>query len=194
MRLLGIMLVSAALASAASVVGCESGAGVRAHASSLPTAPFASYHTFSFDSSDGAPGGYKTSASSAEIQDRMKPMIAAELQKKGYSPATAKGDFVIRFGSGRRNVQVPHSSSSSQLDSFMEEDESKDFVEGAIIVNAFDGANDGQIWHGSARTEINPHHVDDALLAKSIAEVLVKFPVASPSAAPAATPSADGGV
>jgi len=115
-------------------------------------------------------------AASVGIQARMTPLIAAALEKKGYTQASGKGDFVIRFGSGRRDVEVEHGSSSSHLDSFMEEDESNDFVEGAIVIDAFDGSNDGQIWHGSARTAINPNKVDDSLLSQAINDVLVKFP------------------
>ena len=177
MRPLVVLFVSAALASAPFVTAC--GSAVNSHVSVLPTAPFARYRTFSFESGEGAPGGYKTSAASAGIQSRMKPLITAALEKKGYSQAPGKGDFVIRFGSGRRDASVERHEPSPHLSSFMEEDETQDFVEGALVIDAFDGSNDGQIWHGSARTEINPGHVDDALLAKSVDEVLAKFPAAA---------------
>jgi Domain of unknown function (DUF4136) len=183
MRSLTSLFFSISLACSAVVVSCRP--SVHAHSASLPTAPFASYHTFSFDAAEGAPGGYTTSPSSADIQNKMKPLIASALQNKGYSLSTTKGDFVVRYGSGRRNAKADHVRDSYNLS--LEEDEPTDFVEGALVIDAFDGSNDGQIWHGSARTEINPDKVDDSLLAKSVDDVIAKFPAAVAVASPASS-------
>jgi hypothetical protein len=176
------LIFSVLLACVAATSSCSS--GVRAHSASLSTAPFASYHTFSFDSTEGAPGGYVMSPTSLAVQNRMKPLITSALENKGYSLSTYRGDFVVRYGVGRRRAQAEHVRDPYQMS--LEEDEPTDFVEGAMIIDVFDGANGGQIWHGSARTEINTDKLDDTLLAKSVGDVLVKFPTATRVAAPVA--------
>ncbi len=158
--------------------------GVRAHTASLSTAPFASYHTFSFDGSEGAPGGYVMTPASLQILKRMQPMITYELENKGYSLSSGRGDFVVRFGSGRRIAQADHVRNQYQLS--LEEDEPTDFVEGAIIIDMFDGASGGQVWHGSARTEINPDKIDPKQLMKTIDDVLEKYPHATSTTTPVA--------
>ncbi len=176
------LIFSVLLACVAATSSCSS--DVRAHTASLSTAPFASYHTFSFDSSEGAPGGYMMAPGSLDVQNRMKPLITSALENKGYSLSSARGDFVVLYGSGRRQAQAEHVRNPYELS--LEEDEPTDFVEGAIIIDVFDGMNGGQIWHGSARTEINPDKIDDALLAKSVGDVLAKFPRATTVATPVA--------
>jgi hypothetical protein len=171
------ILFAVALACAASTSACSQ--GVRAHSASLSTAPFASYHTFSIEGSEGAPGGYVMSPASLHVLKRMQPIIAYELENKGYSQTPTHGDFVVRFGSGRRVAQAEHVRDPYQLS--LEEDEPTDFVEGAIIIDMFDGVNGGQIWHGSARTEINPDKVDQKQLVNAIDDVLKKFPHATSS-------------
>lgn len=171
------ILFAIAIACAASTSACSQ--GVRAHTASLSTAPFASYHTFSFEGSEGAPGGYVMSPASLQVVKRMQPIITFELENKGYLQSPAHGDFVVRFGSGRRVAEADHVRNQYQLS--LEEDEPTDFVEGSIVIDMFDGASGGQIWHGSARTEINPDKIDQKKLVDSIDDVLKKFPHATPS-------------
>jgi hypothetical protein len=176
------LLFVIAIACAASAPACSQ--GVRAHTASLQTAPFGSYHTFSFASTEGAPGGYVMSPASLQIQNRMQPLITSALENKGYSLSPAQGDFVVRYGSGRRVAEADHVRNPYQLS--LEEDEPTDFVEGAIVIDVFDGKNGGQVWHGSARTEINPDKVEQGLLVKSVDDVLAKFPRATSVATPVA--------
>jgi uncharacterized protein DUF4136 len=150
---------------------------VQAHSASLRTAPFARYHTFSFADAEGSPAGYAVSPRSAEVQRRIKPLIVAVLEEKGYTPATGKGDFVVAYGSGRREVTTRHSGPAKP--EWLDEDEEEDFVEGSIVIDVFDGTNDGQVWHGASRAEINPEKIDPGQLERSVRKVLAPYPAVS---------------
>jgi uncharacterized protein DUF4136 len=153
------------------------------HTANLPTAPFAQYHTFSFGDAEGSPQGYKMSPRSVEVQRRLKPIIAGVLQEKGYTPAPGKGDFVVAYGSGRREGDVFHPEKSHD---WLDENEDDDFVEGSIVLDVFDGSNDGQVWHGATRAGINPEKIDAAQLDRSVRLLLAHYPAA-------VLPTTDGG-
>jgi hypothetical protein len=158
----------------AGLVACVQPVGV--HTASLPTAPFGRYHTFSFADPEGAPEGYKMSPRSEEVQRRLKPLLVAVLQQKGYTLATGKGDLVLAYGSGRRERVIQHSDPSHD---WLDEDEEDDFTEGSIVLDVFDGSNDGQVWHGATRAGINPDRIDQAQLERSVRRLLAKYPSAS---------------
>lgn len=69
---------------------------------------------------------------------------------------------------GPTNVEMTY---HGQLDQ-----EERDFVEGAFVIDAFDRETRELVWHGSARTEINPGPIDDARLRQAVESVLASFP------------------
>jgi len=148
---------------------------VEVHTASLPTAPFGQYHTFSFAAPEGAPDGYEMSPRSAEVQQRLRPLFVAALQEKGYTLATGKGDFVLAYGSGRRERVILHRERSYD---WLDEDEEDDFTEGSIVLDVFDGSNDGQVWHGATRAGIDPDRIDEAQLTRSVGLLLANYPSA----------------
>jgi hypothetical protein len=158
---------------ATGLVACVQPVGV--HTASLPTAPFGRYRTFSFAAAEGAPEGYRLSPRSAEVQRQLKPLLIAELQQKGYTLATGKGDFVLAYGSGRRERVIRHSEPSHD---WLDEDEENDFIEGSIVLDIFDGSNDGQVWHGATRAGIDPNSIDQAQLERSVRLLLEEYPSA----------------
>lgn len=174
-----VLLASAACAgssdvSAVSVPLTTTGASV--HAAQNPNAAFDRYMTFTFGSAEGPPVGYQTSARTAEVRRRLQPLITAALEQKGYTPATSgKGDIVIMFGSGRREVQI-HESSDDIAGEWMPDDENADFTEGSLVIDAFDGNKGGKIWHGASHANINPDQIDDKNLQHSVQELIAKFP------------------
>ncbi len=173
-----MMMVSALVCFAPAVVGgCSP---VRSHSAGLATAPFPSYRTFSFGTDEGSPAGFKSTPRTAEVERRMLPLIAAVLQEKGYAPAEAgkKGDVVVACASGqRKGIKRPTQSSTHGAADGLSEDEEEDFVEGGIVIDMFDGTNDGQVWHGAARAEVDPEKINDELLQRAVREVLAPFPV-----------------
>jgi Domain of unknown function (DUF4136) len=149
---------------------------VEVHSATLLTAPFGKYHTFSFAAPEGAPEGYQLSPRSAEVQRRLRPLLVAALQEKGYTLAAGKGDFVVAYGSGRRDRVIRHPERSYD---WLDEDEEDDFIEGSIVLDVFDGANDGQVWHGASRAGINPDRIDEAQLGRTVRMLLANYPSAT---------------
>jgi hypothetical protein len=156
------------------------------HAATNPKATFGQYRTFSFGPAEGPPGGYEMSPRSAEVQQRLHPVIAAELSARGYSLASGKSDLLILYGSGRRKVsargtaqpeykQFVNYDESSVSPAWTPDDENADFVEGSLVIDAFD-ATGRKVWHGASQAKIDPDHIDDALLRRAVEDLLARFP------------------
>ena len=150
------------------------------HAVQNPKANFSSYRTFSMGPAEAPPPRYRTSERSAEARKKLVGLISAELQRKGYVPAAeGKGDFVVMFASGRRETTNVHETWSRDDWIWLDEDEELDFVEGSIVVDAYESTGDKLIWHGSIRTQLQPGKPDDVLFARSVRELMEKFPLAT---------------
>jgi hypothetical protein len=168
------LILGGMLVSAATLGSCAP--NVELHTSSLTTTPFARYRTFSLGDPEGAPEGYTTSRRSEDVRRRLGPLIITVLQEKGYKLATGKGDFIVTYGSGRRNATILHPERSFDL---ADENHEDDFVEGSIVLDVFDGANDGQVWHGATRAGINPEMIDQSRLERSTRLLLGRYPSAT---------------
>jgi hypothetical protein len=82
------------------------------------------------------------------------------------------------FGSGRREVAI-HEGTPALAGEWVPDDEDADFVEGSLVIDAFDGETGWKVWHGAARAEIDPDHIDHVLLQRSVATLLASFPRAT---------------
>jgi hypothetical protein len=155
------------------IAGCTP---IESHGEFVPAAPYAELHTFSFATPESAPSGYHASARSAAIVEQMKPLVAAVLERKGYRRvADGEGDIIFACGAGRRDVEE-HIRLPWRIATIVgEEYEDRDFVEGGIIIDAFD-RNGGQIWHGAARTEIDPNKPSAERLQHTVEAALSRFP------------------
>jgi hypothetical protein len=56
------------------------------------------------------------------------------------------------------------------------DDEDADFVEGSLVIDAFDGTYDNRVWHGAMRANIEPDRIDDAKLQRLVQDLLSLFP------------------
>lgn len=184
MRLLVLLalLAPAACASENQDVGLASPIDetMNVHTAANPSASFDRYRTFSFGPSEEAPPGHQTPVRFAQMQRRLQSLIAAVLTQKGYVPASGEGDFFVMFGSSRREVS-PHESSSIGME-WLPDDEDADFAEGALVIDAFDAATGGKIWHGATSANIRPDRIDDHRLRRSVQELLAPFPTANADA------------
>jgi hypothetical protein len=45
-----------------------------------------------------------------------------------------------------------------------------------LIIDVFDTATGGMVWHGAARVVIDPTAIDDALLERATTAILATFP------------------
>jgi Domain of unknown function (DUF4136) len=154
-----------------------------------PAASFDRYQTFSMGPPEGPPKGFQTSAQSVEVQRRLQPLIAAALEQRGYTPATGKGDLVILFGSGRREVSI-HETSGGVGSEWLPADENADYLQGSVVIDAVDGSSGTLVWHGRSRVRVAPDRIDEQMLLRSVQALLVSFPKASLHEQPAA-PRAD---
>ncbi|HEY1954228.1 MAG TPA: DUF4136 domain-containing protein [Polyangiaceae bacterium] len=147
----------------------------QAHGEFVPAAPYHELATFSFASNEGPPGGYRLSARSLVVEE-MKPLVAAELIRRGYVQAPdGEGDVIVACGAGRRDA-TRHVRLSWRITSLTGEAlEDQDFVEGGVVIDAFDKSG-GQIWHGAARTPIDPMKPSEARLRAAVAAALARFP------------------
>ena len=153
------------------------GASANIHVFANPAASFEQYRTFSFGPPEGPPSGYQTSARSAEVQRRLRPLIAAALRERGYVPAlgSAKGGHRHRFGSGRRDASI-HEASSMGAE-WQPDDENADFVRRDARHRRLRRGKRGQgVARGEPRADSSRHIIDDRLLQRSVGELISSFP------------------
>jgi hypothetical protein len=148
-----------------------------AHTATNPAGAFEAYKTFYFGASEGPPAGYEWSPRTTEVQRRARTLISLALTERGYREVPAKGDILIMFGSGRREVSV-HGVSGLGT-GWLPDDEDRDFVEGALVIDAFDGAVGNKIWHGAAQASIDPDRTDEQQLRRAVETLVASFPRAT---------------
>jgi hypothetical protein len=149
---------------------------IESHGEFVPAAPYAQFRTFSFAAPESTPIGYRTSARSIAVVEEMKSIVATALQAKGYAQAQAgEGDIILACAAGRREAETQMRLPWRVTELTGEEFEDHDFVEGGIVIDAFD-RNGGQIWHGAARTEIDPMKPNAARLQGAVNAALTRFP------------------
>ncbi len=134
-----------------------------------PHASFTSYRTFSFGLSDQPKSGYEVTPRSLEVQRRLRPLVEAALQERGYMEDTAKGDFVVKLATGTGEVPSPAADRASATG----------LAQGFIGIDIYDGSTGGEVWQGSAFAEIDPEKVDDSLLKMGVSHILANFPTRS---------------
>ena len=168
---------------------------VDVHTIQAPAAHFDQYRTVAFDMSAEAPSEYVASPRSEDVRTRIHETAATLLRDRGYVGAEKEhADLVVKIEAGRRErrIRAPSETSISlptttppvepenagvvpsyhgQLD-----EEERDFVEGAFVIDAFDGKTHELVWHGSARTEVRPGPVDYDRLRHAVESVLASFP------------------
>jgi hypothetical protein len=153
---------------------------INVHSATSPTARFDTYRTFAFRIMENAPRLYRASALSAEVCQRVQVQASEALEAKGYHETTEpKPDLILWVGAGRREQETQHDEPHNAP--WINEREEEDFVEGAFVIDAFDGVNHEQVWHGSARTEVDPGRIDSELLRRAVQSVMARFPARGPA-------------
>jgi hypothetical protein len=145
---------------------------VAIHTATSPA--FGHYRTYAFGPAEGPPSTYVTSARTAEVQRRLQPLITAALTERGYELGVGKVDFFVVYGSGRRNVAFREQSEVGN--DWLPDDESADFVEGALVIDAIDATTKRTVWHGASRAQIDPDRIDDQVLSESVTALIQSFP------------------
>jgi hypothetical protein len=154
------------------IVGCAGSPTM--HTARDPAAVFTNYRTFSIGAAEGPPAGFHASSWSPELQLRLEPLVTAALRARGYSPVSEHGDLVVTFGSGRRQVSVHETSGMSA--EWLPADENAEFVEGALVIDAFDASTRARVWHGWTEGRVRLDRIDAPQLAQSVRGLLGSFP------------------
>jgi uncharacterized protein DUF4136 len=165
------------LVGAMTACGTASSSGAHVQTESSAGTTFATYHTFGFRPARRPAQPFEVSARDFEVERRMRPLIVAELSRKGYAEQVgeSKPDFVVAFASGYASVapagEYPNYGAASAPSTEVEKNE--------IVVDAFDTSTDAQVWHGTAESKVNPEKIDDPLLQASVERLLAPFPARS---------------
>jgi Domain of unknown function (DUF4136) len=150
---------------------------VQSETAASPT--FANYRTFAFGPATQPVAPFGVSGRSFEVERRLRPLVVAELQSKGYTEQTgqAKPDFMVSFASGYFREE-----DSAQ----MEPGAALGVLKGQVVIDAFDVTSEAQVWHGTAEAEVDPKKIDDQLLQSAVRRVLAPFPTRAAVTAPQA--------
>jgi uncharacterized protein DUF4136 len=131
---------------------------------------FAPFRTFGFRLAEAPPSPYQVSARSFEVERLAHDIVLAELVRKGYTDAGANADFLVRISSG----------AASQYESTVmggrDEDRLQSVTIGELVIDAFDRSTAQQVWHGTARAEIDPQRIDEPALRRAVHQLLAPFP------------------
>jgi hypothetical protein len=146
---------------------------VQVQSASAETASFAPFRTFGFRLAEIPPSPYQVSARSFEVERLAHDMVAAELVRKGYTDAGANGDFLVRISSGAATQYT------STVMSGSDEDRLQSVTTGEVMVDAFDRSTAQQVWHGTARAEVDPRRINEPELQAAVHQLLAPFPARS---------------
>lgn len=155
------------------VTSCAAVAPPRQTAASAiasPHAPFGSYHTFSFGLSDPPKSGYEVTPRSLEVQRRLRAVVLAALQERGYTADDSGGDFVVKLAAGTG----PDVYRGEPMGS--ERTMPTGLARGFIGIDIYDRPTGTEVWQGSAFAEIDPSAIDDSLLKMGVDHMLKDFP------------------
>jgi hypothetical protein len=143
---------------------------VQVLSASAGTARFAPFRTFGFRLAEAPPPPYQVSARSFEVERLAHDMVAAELVRKGYTDGGANADLLLRISSGAatRYASVVLAESDGERP--------QSITTGEVVVDAFDRSTAQQVWHGTARAEIDPQRIDEPGLRAAVHELLAPFP------------------
>ena len=173
-----VLLLAALLCSTCVVACSESLPPPAIHTAAAPYAPFGRYRTFSFAAPQGAPDGYTLTPRSIEVQQKMKPLIAAALRDKGYVEVGEGGDFLVTHGAGRRDAKGTRKLSRRAVALMGETEQETSFLEGSLVIDVYDRLTGEQVWHGAATAEINTSSINEQRLAETVQKVMAAFPAA----------------
>jgi hypothetical protein len=167
-------LRSLVLTAAILMAGCTEAIDV--HSARSPVAHFERYRTFAYETDVHAPSGFTPPPPSLRVEQDAERFVAEALRDKGYV-LTSGGptDMRIRLYVGRRRGERREPAHGPPGWLVESENEEEDFVEGALVIDVVDASGD-LVWHGAARTEIDPGHVEEQLLRRAVNKVLSSFP------------------
>jgi hypothetical protein len=160
------------VALAAAIAAC-SASPQNGNASSIaaPRAAFDQYATFSFGFADPPQSGYEVTPRSLEVQRRLHGLVKGRLERAGYVETPQSRDLVVKLATGMIAATNPESNPELYRSA-------PSPARGYIGVHMYDASTGSMIWQGAAFADIDPEHIDDALLQRGVDNMLSRLPAA----------------
>jgi hypothetical protein len=170
------------LAAIAALSACNAAAPTPKTAATTVASPhisLASYRTFSFGLSDPPKVGYEVTPRSLEVQRRLRSVVLAELQQRGYTADDAQGDLIVKLAAGTGPELLRDAEKGAERAT------PSGLARGFIGIDIYDGSTGVEVWQGSAFAEIDPAKIDDSLLEMGVSHMLKDFPTRAAAVATA---------
>jgi hypothetical protein len=135
---------------------------------SATNTPLPTFRTYRFGFAEQPPAGFQISSRALDVEQKMRDLVAAVLQRKGFEQVDAKSDFVVRLSAGTLREEVSKVAPDGV--------ESEHVLRGEIVINAYDSNKETQLWHGAATAVINPDRINDARLQTAVEQIMSSFP------------------
>jgi hypothetical protein len=98
-------------------------------------------------------------------------MVSAELVRRGYTETGSHADFLVRIGAGSARVDKPQPTTTGGT-----ENDLQSITAGEVVVDVFDGGTSQQVWHATAKAEIDPERINEPGLEAAVQRMLTPFP------------------
>ncbi len=129
----------------------------------------ARHRTYSHETAPVAPAGYATTAFTPDVLEKVRRRIDVEMEKKGYVRVPS-GDLVVRISSGVRTVDDEPAGMAAAAGAPVDRDQV-----GALVIDIFDRANEGHLFHGYAKDEVHAD-ADEEQIDKAVMHILEPLP------------------
>jgi hypothetical protein len=172
-RLLGLILACAATA-----CGTASPATQLRQPESAPITGLADSRTFAFGLPSQPVPPFEPRARWSEVERRLRPLLAAELESKGYTETTQgdRANFVVVVASGSTQDGVSEGQAGG----------TRPVVKGRVVVDAFNASNDVRVWRQEVESDVDLQNTNDNLLRAVVRRMMVSFPDRHPRTSSAA--------
>jgi len=129
----------------------------------------ARHRTYSHETAALPPAGYAETALTPEVLAKVRRRIDVEMEKKGYV-LVPSGDLVVRISSGVRIVDDQPTGTSAAVGA----PEDRDRI-GSLVIDIFDRANEGHLFHGYAKDEVHAD-ANEEQIDRAVTKILEPLP------------------
>jgi len=141
-----------------------------AHTTGAEVSSLSTYATYTHQDAQYAPEGFAPGPLRAEVLDRVRRDVDAELGRRGYRVA-ADGQLVVRISTGARTIEKqPTGALAAAGASEIEQ------TEGGLVIDIFDRASGRSVFHGFAHGVVQGEEVEDEQLASAVSKILEPVP------------------
>ena len=160
----------------ASVAACGGLPSATVETTSASVSTFGGYRTYSFAVANEAPGEFRVSERTIDVQHRMMPLIADALAQKGYVNVPEGGDLLVVVAAGEGQAEKERHRTRTATAVMGEHEEIIKVPAGSLLVDVFDTAKQQRVWEATALAEVHRNGIDEKRLAQTIDQMMTKFP------------------